>query len=232
MLKTLEKYTPGVTLMCPFGKSSFAAMTLGYMDDNNLIQMYHENASHESIHKSTIDAFHEWEVLLKAIGGELSYHKCISYTWTWNWKHGLPKIENIPLEIYSKDAMSMVTPRKVEIPTKELGTLCAPSGTLDKEFKVRFKESREFADVIQKSSLTPAETWLDNTTIWEAKVLYYSLLNTFHQKEWEQLQSIILLSVLPKMKINRNMPRAVIFGTKTRMVDLTLYPHIHNMGMK
>ena len=89
-----------------------------------------------------------------------------------------------------------------------------PLGTQKDEFRFRLAQAKQCATQINQTRLTQYEAWITYLTRVLPKVTYPFLATRFTIKQLHRLAVIIDNTILPKMKINRKTPRAVVYGPK------------------
>ena len=86
-----------------------------------------------------------------------------------------------------------------------------PLGTQKDEFKFRMAQVKHCATQINQTRLTQYEAWITYLTQVLQKVTYPFVAIRFTVKQLHKLAVIIDNVILPKMKINRKTPRAVVY---------------------
>ena len=99
ILEAMKKYSPGIQLQGPANQPHFTATAIGYIDDNNIVNTYRHNIDYREIQSDLQTTLNGWSGLLSATGGALSQQKCTASSWTWEWKHGLPVICDLPTNV-------------------------------------------------------------------------------------------------------------------------------------
>ena len=227
MLESLKKFSKGIELSDPTMQHTFRAMAIGFIDDNNIIITYPQKVTHQEQQVQLNDTYRAWNGLLMATGGELSHDKCSTSCWDWKWKNGTP----IPLEIPVCATINNEEQKEKKLKqihtataTKYLSILCDPLCTYNEEYTTRLNKAQRFSAHITKSTMKPHQVRVAYYAIWEAKIRYIASVVTFNATQWEKIQGKILNGILPKLHINRRMPRRVIFG-RGKYLGMEYMPH-------
>ena len=93
-----------------------------------------------------------------------------------------------------------------------LGVKAAANGTFEQEFLSRLEKSRELAGRLQAAPLNIALSWQVYYCRWKPAITYCLPITTFSATECKKLQSPFYAALLPKLGINRHMPRALLHG--------------------
>lgn len=93
-----------------------------------------------------------------------------------------------------------------------LGVRIAITGQMDTEYEYRVQTAKEYGQRIIRSSLTKHETLVSYRAIWLSQINYCLPLTTFSLEQCHKIQSPVFQATLPRLGINRNFPRAVLYG--------------------
>ena len=99
------------------------------------------------------------------------------------------------------------------IPNKGLGCRQAVDGNMDEEFDHRLDQTRKITARARGAKLTLQESYLMLTTHIVPATTYSLTVTTFTQKQCKQLNIAMDSVLLNKLRINRHMPRAVVYNS-------------------
>ncbi|MGH7954578.1 MAG: hypothetical protein ACREOZ_01305 [Gloeomargaritales cyanobacterium] len=160
-----------------------------------------------------------WERLLYESGGQLALHKCFWYLLRWEWKGGTPTlVEEIDdqLEIALTSGLSehkeVIQRLSPSTGHRTLGVRIAPSGYWVAEQEYLMRIASTMSKKIVASHLKAYEAHVAFMTIYRPKIEYSSPVVGLTMREANEIHRPIINAVLNKMRMNRHMPRAVIFG--------------------
>ena len=100
-------------------------------------------------------------------------------------------------------------------PSKYLGLNLLLTGDWTPEFLAQRKASHQIGRALSREMISPREALLTYKTIILLKIHYPLLPMCFFPEEEAEMESLILLHLLPKMVINCHFPRVVIHGPKS-----------------
>ena len=106
-----------------------------------------------------------------------------------------------------------------------LGMMLRPDDIQANQFEFLLSKARKWRDSIWTRQIKPGDAWhCMNSTI--MRTIEYPLVATnLSRRQCEQIMAPIFKFGLPKSKIQRNMPRALVYGS-TRVQGLEVYhPH-------
>ena len=163
-----------------------------------------------------------WEKLLYCSGGALELSKCFYYLLYWKWVDGLPILHTkseisdqttpISLTSGSNSTSTQITLRDPGDAHKTLGIHLAPTGKDTVQAEVLRNSSNRFAALIATSNLSRLEALLAYRTSWIPSVTYCLSTTCLTARQLDSAQSPATCSFLSKIGVNRNFPRAVVFG--------------------
>ena len=164
----------------------------------------------------------DWLTVLRLTGGDLSLEKT-----TWS----LLSFNN---STHQKNEVNLTTPTKnicvpnnvceptlIPLPLKYippnhgeryLGIRLALDGNMSNEYTYRLEQAHHYKQQVQVSSFNRQEAWLSYHAVWLPRMRYSLPLTTFTSKQCRKLQKPSLDAFLPKLGLNRNMPRVVLHG--------------------
>jgi hypothetical protein len=161
-----------------------------------------------------------WERALFSTGGAINFSKSFWFVFHWNWKGGIPYLENPPQSAQLRLTEGSNLNRPVNVPQKSvhdtyrtLGAHISPSGDNRESYKVLLAKAQDYQTKIASSKL-PREAALLSYNIYLLSKLGYPLpALTFTEAQCHTLQSPTLLAFLPKIQLNRHIARSIVFGS-------------------
>jgi hypothetical protein len=164
----------------------------------------------------------EWERLLYSTGGALNLSKCFLFVLAWDWKGSTPKLVTsttaaAELLLTSGASMNPEAIRQID-PTQSFRTLgihITPSGSPAGALATLREIVEDYSTAISTSKLTRAAALTSYVQHLLPKVRYRLPALTASQQDCERLSTPILMAVLPKLHINRNTSRSIIYGPVT-----------------
>ncbi|MGH7974392.1 MAG: hypothetical protein ACREBR_02605, partial [bacterium] len=221
MVEQLDKHHIGMQLYHPDGSSSRRTAD-GYVDDTStgVTSRYRgEDREAALVTQDMKSLAQSWERLLFSSGGKLALHKCFWYLMHWNWDDGTPILINDREDQERIALTSGLSSEEAEIPRltpseshRTLGVRITPNG----DWKTEQMHLKNIASNIGKkiltSSLTPIQAYIAFKCVYRPKIEFSSPVVCLTEGEANDIQRPVLNAVLAKTGMNRNMPRAVIFG--------------------
>ena len=98
---------------------------------------------------------------------------------------------------------------------RTLGQYKAPSGNQDKHLQYLSTKSNGWLVAIQEANLTRQEAQAAYEMIWFPSISYGLGTTNLSYKELNQIQRPVINRILPALGYNRNLPRAVVFGSSS-----------------
>ena len=112
---------------------------------------------------------------------------------------------------------------------KYLGIWFNPKGGWKKQYEVCIAHAENFSGKIKASYLNTHEIHTAYSSIWRAKIRYILQHVWSTRNQCATIQSIVLSSILPRLHINRNCPRALIHGG-IKYGGFNIPTHYHEQG--
>ena len=162
-----------------------------------------------------------WEGGLKATGGAIRPDKTFVYPLSFHWEpsgeYRFETVEEIDRTLTVKDHNNVrheLKQYEAHIGRDTLGVLLAPSGAMASELKYLAEKVRVWVSNIKAGCLPPHEIF-DSISTTILKTIEYPLLAlSLTRAECTKLVAPIFATALPKSKICRNFPRALLYGSK------------------
>ena len=166
----------------------------------------------------------EWQKLLQLTGGDLSLEKCqiIIIHWYNKGEWGIPKMtktkpnETIAIKSIKENSrpekLLRLDPNDAE---RVLGVRLPLTGAMKIEKTYRKEQLKQFCSDLYKSPLLHYEAHSAYQTRYIPIATYPYTVTTFSSHELDEIQKGIVALLLPKLGVNRNMPRSVIYGPRS-----------------
>jgi hypothetical protein len=94
-----------------------------------------------------------------------------------------------------------------------LGFHLTGDGTSTSHKKIMKTKAKGYSEAIISSSLQRGESAMAYNSFYMASIPYGTAATSLNYKECEEIQRPVINTILPKMGINRNTARTVVFGT-------------------
>ena len=218
MIATLKKLHPGYTVTDPTKSLTVSQHLITFVDDTSSILTSSPSQIPQLV-QSADQLLNTWYTLLRLTGGDLALADktkwCLAYYEYPKGKptHVLTTQDEYKLTIKYKQephtSVCRILPTKAE---RYLGIRIAVDGNMNEEFEQRMIDAKGYATLITHSNLTRQEAWISYKVIWTPKINYCLPHTTFSYQQCKRIQSQVLQATLPKIGLNRNFPRAVVFG--------------------
>jgi hypothetical protein len=170
----------------------------------------------------------QWERALFSTGGAINISKSFWFVFNWKWSGGVAKLAPPPSSVTLKLTEGSPDNDPVSVPQisvqdtyRTLGVRISPSGSTKQTFQDLSAKALDYQAKIIHSKL-PREAALLSYNMYLLPKLGYSLpALTLSETECHRLQSATLAAFLPKIQLNRHIPRSVVFGS-TRFGGLNI----------
>ena len=248
-----KQLMPGCTISSPTGSIKFVQHLLSFVDDNKMFFSFPpEMTTTEALNRCS-KGLQIWQTLLNITGGALELSKCALTLTIYNFDKafhgrnrtpGLPTLQTTEMtEGTCKVTIPNSNGREVNIKrqepnkgTKLLGVRAAADGNFKDEYDHRLLLCKTLAGRLKGAPLKTDEVHQVYYTRYKPSVCYCLPITTFTDIECNKIQSQFYKVALPKMGMNRNMPRAVIYGPRkfggleyTNMATEQIAQHTHQM---
>jgi len=202
-----------------------------FVDDSNLVST--SSIPQESHHVSTVDQISQsksavenlqqlaqsWEKALFSTGGAINFQKSFWFLFHWQWKNGVAKLVSPPDTLQLKLTEGNILDSPVTVPQKSvhdtyrtLGVYISPSGDVTKAIAVLVEQAKDYQARILSSTL-PREAALLSYNMYLLPKLGYPLPALYlSEGTCYHIQAPTLTALLPKVHLNRNMARSIVFG--------------------
>ena len=191
-----------------------------FVDDNKLLYDFKAGTTLEEIKCTMRRGIETWSRLLNFTGGELSSPKCFYSVVQYKQKtDGTSKIvhnvdDDYDLKVSLHDGSHDIQHVEPRSGLRLLGVRMSTSGNFNDEFKYRRQQSIDMANLLKRSKLSRVECYLIYKTRFKPKVHYPLPITTFTDIQAEGIEKPFINELLPKLGVNRKMPRAVVFAPR------------------
>ena len=227
LCRVYKKLIHGSKITSPDKRIEFEQWLSSFIDDNKMMLSFKNGETYENIIKQCQKSLQIWETLLNITGGAVELRKCFitilqydmstSYKW-YNTTPGVPNLLQVSKDksqcIITREGEKgvLIRQQKLTEGVRLLGIMAAADGTYNQEYAVRLEKSRELAGRLQVSPLSIALSWQAYYCRWKPAITYCLPITTFTASECKKIQSPFFNALLPKLGINRHMPRDLLHG--------------------
>lgn len=227
LCKVYQKLIHGSTIMSPDKRINFEQWLSSFIDDNKMLLSFKNEVSYENIIEKCQQSLQIWETLLNLTGGAVELRKCAitilqydtdkNYKW-YSTKPGVPRLiqaNNTQRQcVITREGEKGVVIKQQDLTegVRLLGIKAAANGTYKQEYETRLEKSRELAGLLVVAPLNISLSWQVYYCRWKPSITYCLPITTFTSKECKKIQSPFFNALLPKLGINRNMPRDLLHG--------------------
>ena len=164
-----------------------------------------------------------WQRLLQLTGGDIDLEKSqwslLSWSYVGQW--GTPQINSnaqslgelimtSPIDdLKVEEKLSRLEPQEAD---RVLGVRLPLDGSMGVEYEYRKSQLIDFALKLKNAPLSHYDAYVVYESRYRAMIKYPLPVTQFTKKQCHNLQRPVINSLLPKMGLNRKMPRAVIYG--------------------
>ena len=224
MLLVYRKFHKGVEIIDRITLTILVFWILSYVDDNTIIQSFHNEATLEVIIDEMRKCIMTWNRLLQLTGGDLSLSKCKVSILKWKqnyWGISFPSsmqdnANTITITHESgtkEDTIERINPWEAE---RVLGLRIPMTGEMNTELKYRVKQSTTLATRLYAAPFTPHDAYTVYNCRYKSMIRYCLPVTTFTEDKLNEIQKKFIYLLLPKLGINRHAPRAMIYGPLLR----------------
>ena len=223
MLITYKAHAEGATIQDPLEYVALTLWVLSYVDDNTLVRTYSHDTQAQDLWKIASKEFGSWHRTLQITGGDLALEKCTCSVMKWKWTgvYGMPSLaseKDFPGTITVQSAIDADTPwvslQRLEPwqAQRQLGIRLPLDGSMTLEYQHRVQQGASLATKLSKAPLTAYEAYAHFRQYFIPAVSYPFPVTTFTTKQCQEIQCKYVYALLPKLGINRHMPRATIYA--------------------
>ncbi|KAL7520844.1 hypothetical protein ACHAWF_001011 [Thalassiosira exigua] len=161
-----------------------------------------------------------WADLIRASGGSIALHKCLWQILCWRDQTFPPELKLLSSHDITLDdgrsAKSQIKQNDANTPNHGLGCSHAPSGTQEPEFDHRLAQCRDVIGRVatKKINARYAHHLLHGRVI--PKTTYSMATTSFSADQCRQMNTVVDEVMLPKLRFNRHMAKAVLYAPQSR----------------
>ena len=221
LIDTIKAKGFGCEFLSALDKCLEAAECFCFMDDTDLVQAALDPQSTAlAILSKVQQALSLWSGSVRATGGAINPEKSFWWLLDYDWKSsagkwGYKRICNLPGSVQIPDllgrphSLTRLEPDQAE---RTLGIQMSPQYNGSAQHSSLKQKAKDWATHISASSLLPYDVFpLIKSTILKS-LAYPMALTHLNPTQWEKIMSPVLRAALPKARISRNFPRAVVYG--------------------
>ena len=244
MIETYHDFADGSTINDPLDLLTFSIWVLSYVDDNSLLRTFPNSLPCDSLWRLASKEFSSWQKLLQITGGDLALEKCTCSVMKWRWSstYGLPSLAS------SKDFPGTLTARSTLDPfskqtqikrlepweaQRQLGIRLPLTGSCSLEFQFRLQQSSSLATALKRAPLTSHEAYTHFRQYFLPSLSFPFPVTTLTTSQCHQLQKKYIFTLLPKVHINRHMPRVTVFSPTSlggaQLLDLRVLQPVYQL---
>jgi len=225
LIDMLKQAGYGYTAWTLIRDRAFTITCFAFVDDTDLIHVNNDpNVTTAQLLQEAQANLTMWEGLIRATGGDLAPEKSYWYLLQVVRKNGqwtYESSQNTPGDLYLKQGTYKVKRKEVHEAEEALGIQCRPDGNMHQELAYLKSKITTWCDSVRTKRIHPGDAWYClNSTI--MKTIEYPLMaTTFTRQQLDQLMSPLLLTALPKARIQSRLPRKLVYGTlRSRGLDI------------
>ena len=224
LIEAYKKTNEGVQIKNPITGDVVKYWIISYVDDNTILRCFNNNAKVNEMLETLKHSLLQWDFLLRLTGGALSLGKCKVSLMHWRqdfWgqlrlstnKHN--QTIAIPSEETGgqMDNLTRLEPWQSE---RILGVRLPMDGNMNNEFKFRVKQIDNLAAKISRAPLSPKDMEIVYQSRYKAMIKYALPVTIFNDEQLQRIQSKFVFNYLPKVTVNRHMPRSVVYAPLTK----------------
>ena len=212
----------------PDGKTTVDQDVVSFVDDNTLLDECQPTITAPAMHQQAAASLTSWQRIMRLTGGAVELPKCYLSLMAYNFdtyslkKHGrqqgvpqMKTIEELPGACkICDDNGKLVTIQKVQPSTghRLLGVRLAADGNLRDDYTYRCEQAETQAGCLRNSSASPQDAYMIYSFRYCPALFYCLRLTYFMQKQCDRIQSPFVNTLLPKLRINRHIKQAVVWG--------------------
>ncbi len=218
LLKAHESLTTGLHLPNPTGTRAITHHSVSFADDtDNHVNVNSAGTTPilEAVKKGEHSA-QTWSKLVDICGGLIALHKCNWQLIAWDSSSGYMKLQTDPNTVLILRNSNM-TPTILNYlpphqPNEGLGFLLCPDGNQLPQFQSLLTAVRKLCSSINCSFLNEDETRQALRQRLVPKLTYVLHTTSFTPIQCGAINTIIGKTFLPRLRLNRHYPRAVLYG--------------------
>ncbi len=218
-IKAYNKLATSEPITSPFqGTMMLTTKIRAFVDDTNCPTITHKNDL-EDLKATLIHNAKLWETLLFTIGGKLELSKCkfLSFLWTTD-DNGTVKLQDIAqigsIAINSSESQTPceITEIKPTEPYKLLGIQMTLNGNSKAQESALREKCNKMTKVFTLAPLKPNDVATGYRAVILPTIKYRLAATNIPWYKLDKMEKPLIHTILPKMGINRHLPRAIVFA--------------------
>jgi len=221
MMEAYKQVNTGIEITDRITLVKIIIWILSYVDDNSLLKSFKYDESINDILRQMKKCLLDWNTLLQYTGGDLCLEKCVISVMKWKsnyWgiqrmvtKATHPGSITIPGTTGKEEQLERLDPNDAE---RTLGIRMPLNGTFEKEYNFRKQQMETLGYKMYYAPFTPRDAWIVYHCRYKSIIRYALPITTFSTEQLHEIQKKFIYLLLPKIGLNRHMPRAVIYGPR------------------
>jgi hypothetical protein len=220
LLRAHEMKAYGMLLQNPNGTRRIKRCNTQFVDDDDgwaSAPFDSEHPRSETIRRMQHDA-QRWNNINNIPGQTIAFHKCKWQILAWRVVNGDLQIvhstEDVLVLKDNKGGSAVIEFLPPDQPNKGLGYYLCPDGNQKHQFKHVYDAIKDICNKIAGAQLSEKETRQALLQRLLPKLDYGLYASHFTKKQCEDIDKVINASFLPRLRINRNTARAIVFGPR------------------
>lgn len=218
MLKAHQRLAPGLQIVSPSLRRSIQRTSLSYADDTD--GLISEDTSPTTSISAVVEQLRQnaqgWSDLADICGGLIALHKCNWHLMAWEISSGhLTLAQTSPTPLLMADCHGSVSTIQFLSPNQPnigLGFHLCPNGDQTPHFNSLLDSVRRICCSAASAHLDEHETRILLRQRLIPKITYALHGSSFSEKQCNMVNSVIRMSFLPGLRLNRHFPSAILYG--------------------
>lgn len=218
LLRAHKSITQGLSLPNPGGTRQISHHSISFADDTD--QHTNVDTRREDAITAVVGQLQHsaqtWNNLINIPGGLLAYHKCNWQLIAWDTESGymdMVTTSEHPIVIHDgRGATSTIDYLPPKEPNIGLGFRLCPNANQEPHFQNVLLGIRKICAGVGPAHLTEHEIRQLLTQRLIPKLTYALHLSSFSPSQCGQIDTIIRQTIIPRMRLNRHFPSAVLYG--------------------
>ena len=216
MFEVMHKRGASTVITSPLTATEIDVCGFAYVDDTDLIAMSTGVNDSQDAKEKMQSTIAEWEAVSKVTGGALVPSKCWSWIigFQWNqdkWEYESKTQEAIKIrdETGVLHSIQMLNANEAR---EMLGVSLAPDGNSKTQIQTLKEKMTALAENIRTGHVSRHEAWVNFTMIAMKSLEYMIPALTLSKDQYDEIMSPVLKQFLPKIGLNRNIPRDLLYA--------------------
>ena len=229
IIATYKEFFPGATMKSPDSSKIAVQDVISFVDDNKLVHDFPPSTTNEQALAHCEHSLTTWQTIMTLTGGSLELAKCkiqlLAFNFNTYTSHPSfrPKGEPTllpPDQVQGQCAVQHETTGEhvlieqihPSVGRKLLGVQLAADGNCRDEFQTRKLKSEILAGRLENSTATPVDAYMIMAFRYCPSIFYCLPVTHFTAAQCNKIQGPFMHALLPKLRMNRHMKRATIWG--------------------